>query len=162
MSASSESACRVDAGTSRSGIGNEMKRIPAASATAASATAPSWTKSSCAASSFSGRETTAPGPALRQAVTSSCSQSPPRGRAATARRPCQGPGIQNRSDFMTLSPLSSRAEAGRRPRRVRKGRIAGDGHPGRFRPCEPLANRAGRERARRSIRLWGDGERRRA
>jgi len=41
-------------------------------------------------------------PALRQALASSSSQSPPLGRPTIDNRPRQGPGIQNRSAFIIL------------------------------------------------------------
>lgn len=98
MLAISETAAGVDAGIPRSGIGNEMKRRPFASAAVASSA-----KSSYAASSSSSRDTMTSTPARRKPLDSSSSQSPPLGRAAIASRPRHGPGIQKRSGVMILS-----------------------------------------------------------
>src|SRR5258707_15383320 len=95
-------------------------------------------------------------PARRQPLASSSSQSPPLGRAATASRPRHGPGIQKKSGFMILFPLSL-VEADGYSRRVRGERIAGDDHRGLFRQVEPSASLAGRDEARILLRQSRDG-----
>ena len=97
MAAISQIASDVDFGTSRSGMGNEMKRMPLASAAFASSAKPNW-----AASSDSRRETITSIPARRHPLASSSSQSPPLGRATTASRPRHGPGIQKRSGVIAI------------------------------------------------------------
>src|SRR5580698_619666 len=91
----SEKAAGSDAGTPRSGIGNEMNRMPCASATLDSSDKPSRP-----ASSLSSSETMTWMPARRQPLTSSASQSSPLGLVAIANRPLHGPAIQNRSGII--------------------------------------------------------------
>src|ERR1022692_4669312 len=137
----SETAAAVEAGTPRSGIGNETKRMPFAPVALASSTKSGW-----AASSASNKDTMTSIPACRQPLASSSSQSPPLGRAATASRPRHGPGIQKRSGFMILFPLSP-ADADECPLGVRGEWIAGDDRPGLFHPSGPSASLAGRDLA---------------
>ena len=150
ISAASSATDSREAGTPRSGMGNDLKSIPLARAAAAS---PS--KSSCACSSASRSDTTTSMPASRQEVVSSPSQSPPRGRGRMPSRPRHGPATQNTFAGMIPSsqiPEETALEEGRRcRRRARATRRADGALPARFHPFSPSVHRAALDEASRRV-----------
>jgi hypothetical protein len=77
-----------EAGTLRSTIGKDRNSMRFARHSRAS-----WARSRSSISSLVSNETTTSRPAERQLLTSSSSQSPPRGRDTMANLPCHGPSI---------------------------------------------------------------------
>src|ERR1035441_5667826 len=90
-------ASLLDAGTHRSTIGKERNRRPASPEHSAS-----FCSSRLSTSSGVSRETTSSTPDLRQPVSSSSSQSPPRGRAEMASFTGQRPPIQGNPVYIGI------------------------------------------------------------